>query len=191
MEREAVLKWLKIFSVIFLILSIVELLDLILFSSLITLNLDGSQYSIINLIFQSGFMTIHSMLLWIILLCVICLFIVLSLSIFRVAKKNKIENYILAKFLLLIGLFLIIGGFIKTNFIVLLGNSNINTSITPVNKFQNALYAPTITPTIFGAIMWIYFTVVISSFLVSGLIFGGIGLKWMLLIQEESSSNQS
>ena len=117
MERKAVLRWLKIFSMSFLILSIVELLDLILISSLITLNLDSSPYSIISIIFQSGFMTIHAMLLWIILLCVISSFIVLSLSIFRVAKKDKIENYMLAKFLLLIGLFLIIGGFIKTNFI--------------------------------------------------------------------------
>ena len=94
----------------------------------------------------------------------------------------------LAKFLLLIGLFLIIGGFIKTNFIVLLGNSTINTGITTIT-LQDALYTPSITP-IFGAIMWIYFTVVISCFLISGLIFGGIGLKWMLLIQEEQTSNK-
>jgi len=38
--------------------------------------------------------------------------------------------------------------------------------------------------------MWIYFTVVTSCFLISGLIFGGIGLKWMLLIQEEETSNK-
>lgn len=100
--------------------------------------------------------------------------------------KGAIENLTLAKFLLLIGLFLIIGGFIKTNFIVLLGSSSINTGLTTVT-LQDALYTPTITP-IFGAIMWIYFTVVVSCFLISGLIFGGIGLKWMLLIQEEKSS---
>lgn len=127
------------------------------------------------------------MLLWIFLLCVICGFIALSYSIFKVAKKDTIENLTLAKFLLLIGLFLIIGGFIKTNFTVLLGNFSINTGLTTVT-LQDALYTPTITP-IFGAIMWLYFTVVVSCFLVSGLIFGGIGLKWMLLIQEEKSSN--
>ncbi|MFX0074385.1 MAG: hypothetical protein ACFE96_03010 [Candidatus Hermodarchaeota archaeon] len=186
MERKAVLKWLKIFSIAFFLLSVVELLNLILFSTIINLNLDSSQYSVANLIFQSGFMTIHAILLWIFLLCVICGFIALSYSIFAVARKNIIENYILAKFLLIIGLFLIIGGFIKTNFIVLLGNSNINTGITNI-PLQEALYNPSITP-IFGTIMWIYFTVVVSCFLVSGLIFGGMGLKWMLLIQEENSS---
>ena len=183
MERKAVLKWVKIFSIAFFLLSIVELLDLILFSTLINLNLDGSQYNVFYIIFQSGFMTIHATLLWIFLICVICGFIALSYSIFSVAKKGAIENLTLAKFLLLIGLFLIIGGFIKTNFIVLLGNTPLNTGIPGVNTFQKALYESIITP-LFGLIMWLYFTIVVSCFLISGLIFGGIGLKWMLLIQE-------
>jgi len=188
MERKVVLKWLKIFSASFFILSIVELLDLILFSTLIDLTLDSAQYNIFSVIFQSGFMTAHAMLLWIILLCVICSFIVLSLSIFKVAKKDTIDNYTLAKFLLLIGLFLIIGGFIKTNFIVSLGNNNLNTIIPPTlpPTLQNTIYAQSL----FGSIMWGYFTVVVSCFLTSGLIFGGIGLKWMLLIQEEETSNK-
>jgi len=192
MERKVVLKWLKIFSVGFFILSTVELLDLILFSFLINVNLHihvnvHAYYNVFNVIFQSGFMTIHASLLWIILLCVICSYIVLSLSIFKVAKKNTIENHTFAKFLLLIGLFLVIGGFIKTNFVILLGNSYINTGITYIT-FQNALYSPSITPVI-GAIMWVYLTIVISCFLVSGLIFGGVGLKWMLLIQEEKETS--
>jgi len=192
MERKVVLKWLKIFSVSFFILSTVELLDLILFSFLINVNLQihvnvHAYYNIFNVIFQSGFMTIHASLLWIILLCVICSYIVLSLSIFKVAKKNTIENHTFAKFLLLIGLFLVIGGFIKTNFVILLGNSYIDTGITYIT-FENALYSPSITPVI-GAIMWVYLTIVISCFLVSGLIFGGVGLKWMLLIQEEKETS--
>ncbi len=165
-------------------LSVVELLDLILFSTLINLTLDSSQYSIINIIFESGLMTPHAILLWIFLLCVICGFIVLSYSLFNVVKKDKIENHTLAKFLLLIGLFLIIGGFIKTSFITLLQNSIINT-ITP-ETLQHAI----ISQSLFGSIMWIYFTLVAGCFLTSGLIFGAIGLKWMLLIQEEETSNK-
>ena len=188
MERKIILKWLSIFSVSFFILSIVELLDLIIFSTVISMDLDGQQYNIINVIFQSGFMSIHAPLLWIFVLCVICAFIALILSIYRVAKKQIIENYNLAKFMLLIGLFFIIGGFIKMSFIVLLGRNIINTGLTAIT-FQNALYSPTITPVI-GAIMWVYFIVVVCSFLVSGLIFGGIGLQWMLLIQDESASQE-
>ncbi len=188
MERKVVLKWLSIFSVSFFILSIVELLDLIIFSTVISMDLDGQQFAIFNIIFQSGFMSIHAPLLWIFLLCVICAFIALVLSIYRVAKKQIIENFNLAKFMLLIGLFLVIGGFIKMSFIVLLGNNTISTGSTTIT-FQNALYSPTITPVI-GAIMWVYFIVVVCSFLVSGLIFGGVGLQWMLLIQNEKVSQE-
>ena len=188
MERKVVIKWLKIFSISFLILSLVGLVDLILFSTIINVTLDTQQFNILTIIFQSGFMSPHAALLWIILLSVFCGYIVFSYSIFKVANKNTIKSEILAKFLLLIGLFLIIGGFITMNFIVLLGNSNINTGVYN-EMFQNALFSPSITP-IFGAIMWFYFTVVICCFLTSGLIFGGIGLKWMLLIQEEESANK-
>ena len=190
MEGKVVIKWLKIFSSSFLILSLVGLVDLILLSTLINVTLDSQQFTILTIIFQSGFMSFHAALLWILLLCIFSGYIVLSFSIFTVANKNTLDDKILAKFLLLIGLFLIIGGFITMNFIVLLGNGTINTGITNIT-FQNALYSPSITP-IFGAIMWRFLTAVIYCFLVSGLIFGGVGLKWMLLIQEEeSTTNQS
>jgi hypothetical protein len=73
------------------------------------------------------------------------------------------------------------------NFIVLLGKTTINSVPTPIT-FQNALYSPSITP-IIGAIMWMYFSFLIYCFLISGMIFGGIGLKWMLLIQEKENSS--
>ena len=187
MERKVIIKWLKIFSIGFFILSIVGLVDLILLSTLINVTLDSQQFTILTIIFQSGFMSFHAALLWIVLLCIFCGFIVLSYSIFTVANKNTMEDTILAKFLLLIGLFLIIGGFITMNFIVLLGKGTINTGSTTIT-FQNALYSSSITP-IIGAIMWWYFTILVACFLVSGLIFGGIGLKWILLIQEEESTN--
>jgi hypothetical protein len=187
MERKVILKWLSIFSVCFFVLLTVELLDLIIFSIAINMDLDG-QLTIFYLIFQSGFMSIHAPLLWIFLLCVICAFIALILSIYRVAKKQIIENYNLAKFLLLIGLFFVIGGFIKMSFIVLLGNNIVSTGSTTIT-FQNALYSPTITPVI-GAIMWVYFIIVVCSILISGLIFGAIGLQWMLLIQNEEASQE-
>jgi len=192
MDRKVVIKWVKIFSISFLILSLVGLVDLILFSTIINVTLDGQQFTILTIIFQSGFMSIHAALLWIVLLCIFCAFIALSCSIFKLVRKKAVSDIILAdtilaKFLLLIGLFLIIGGFITVNLVVLLGNSIINTGITNIT-FQTALFSPLITSVI-GATMWLYFTFIISCFLISGLIFGGIGLKWMLLIQEEESAN--
>ena len=191
MERKVVIKWVKIFSISFLILSLIGLVDFILLSTIINVTLDSQPFTILTIIFQSGFITIHASLLWIVLLSIFCGFIALSCSIFKVASKNTVEDKILAKFLLLIGLFLIIGGFITMSFIVLLGKSPINTGITNI-LFQEALISPSIT-SIIGVIMWWYFLFVDACFLISGLIFGGVGLKWLLLIEEkeESSKNQS
>ena len=187
MERKVVIKWLKIFSISFLILSVIGVIDLILLSSIINLFLEGQYFTILTLIFQSSLMSFHAMLIWIILLVIFCGFIGFSFAIFKVANDNTVKDKILAKFLLLIGLFLIIGGFITMNFVVLLGKTTINSVPTPI-AFEIALYSPSVTPVI-GAIMWRYFTFLISCFLVSGMIFGGIGLKWMLLIQEKENSN--
>jgi hypothetical protein len=38
--------------------------------------------------------------------------------------------------------------------------------------------------------MWVYFIIVVCSILISGLIFGAIGLQWMLLIQNEEASQE-
>jgi hypothetical protein len=190
MERRAVIKWVKIFSIGFLILSLVGLADLVLLSTLINVTFDTQPYNILTIIFQSGFMSFHAMLLWIILLSTFCGFIVFSFSIFKVVNRDTVvDDKNLAKFLLLIGLFLIIGGFITMNFIVLLGKSTVNTGITNTT-FQIALDSPSITP-IFGTLMWFYFNIATYCFLVSGLIFGGIGLKWMLLVQEEEDDTNN
>ncbi len=180
MERKVVTKWLKIFSISFLILSLGGLIDFILFSTIINVTLDSEQYTILAIIFQFGFMSFHAALLWIVLLSIFIGYIILSYSIFTVAKKNTLDDKILAKFLLLIGLFLIIGGFITMSFLVLLGNSTIDSGLTTI-IFHNS--------SVIGGIMWTYFIFVVYCFLVSGLIFGGIGLKWTLLIQEEETSN--
>lgn len=180
MEHKVVIKWLKIFSISFLILSLGGLIDFILFSTIINVTLDSKQYTILAIIFQSGFMTFHAALLWIILLCIFIGYTVLSYSIFTVAKKNTLDDKILAKFLLLIGLFLIIGGFITLSFLVLLGTSTIDTGLTTTILHNSS---------VIGGMMWTYFIFVVYCFLVSGLIFGGIGLKWTLLIQEEETSN--
>jgi len=180
MERKVVIKWLKIFSISFLILSLAGLIDFILFSTIINVTLDSEQYTILAIIFQYSFMSIHAALLWVVLLCIFSGYIVLSYSIFTVAKKNTLDDKILAKFLLLIGLFFIIGGFITLSFLVLLGNSTIDSGLTTLT-FHNS--------SVIGGIMWSYFIFVVYYFLISGLISGGIGLKWTLLIQEGETSD--
>jgi len=86
----------------------------------------------------------------------------------------------------MIGMFFLISGFIKLFSIYILANSVIQYNSSSI-VFQTALYTDSITPFL-GAVMWIYISAVTMSILVSGLFFGGIGLKTMLKMEEKSTS---
>jgi len=179
MERKGIYKWIRIFGLIFLILSTLEVLVYILFSFMVNVDMGLENYIVIELIFASGYMTPHAGLIWVISLCIILCFAMVGFYLVRIAGKKALANLTLARFCLLIGLFLILGGFIKMEFIVLLARSEIDPNFIFQDFVYNSLYIPLI-----GSIMWVYFTLVTCIFLVSGLIFGGFGLKWILNLQE-------
>ncbi|MFX0009127.1 MAG: hypothetical protein ACFE9R_02325 [Candidatus Hermodarchaeota archaeon] len=182
MEIKLVYKWLGIFGVAFCLITMVELIFNLLFSMTITMNLNGDILPVGGLIFASGFMPIHAMLIEVILLCVILIFMALGAILFFISRKKKFQELNLAKYILMIGLFLIIGGFFKLTFLTFLEKTGITTGTISI-QFQDAIYTPSITP-LFGAIIWMYFIGIACTFLISGVIFGAVGLKWILNLQE-------
>ncbi len=186
MKRETILKILTYFSIGFIIVILIELIVIILFSTIIELNLGPYTLNIITMIFTSGFTSLDVILEWILLLTAICGFLALNIALLIISIKKKKESSLLAKFLLMIGMFFLISGFIKMFSIYLLANSVIQYNSSSV-VFQTALYTDSITP-FFGAVMWIYILTVTISILISGLIFGGIGLKTMLKMEEKSTT---
>jgi hypothetical protein len=189
LESNFIYKWLGIFGLGFFSISIIELLFFILLNTVINMNLDGQLHTIGIVIFTSEFMSPHSILIGTVIFSSIIIYIALGVTLYIVAHKKSLENLVLAKFILLIGLFLLIGGFFKMSFIVFLGRTTINTGTISIN-FQDAIYNQLITP-IFGAIVWVYLIGVICCLLISGLIFGAVGLKWILNQQGKSSSTQT
>ena len=188
MERKKILTWMGFFGLSFIILSVLELVVFFLFYMGVPMDLSGNINPIINVILYSGLMTPHASLLMIISFIVILIFFCLGYFVFNAARKKKLKDFDLSRFWLVIGLFLILGGFIKMEFLVLLARSTIMGSIPDVEIFHDALFNITITPLI-GPILWYFFSVFVCYFLISGLIFGGVGLKWYLDIQENQPKN--
>ncbi|MFW9774008.1 MAG: hypothetical protein ACFFEO_17785 [Candidatus Thorarchaeota archaeon] len=178
MKKNSILKYLKYFSVGFIIVLAVEVIDIALFSSIIDLNLGIYNLNIITIIFISGFTSLEVLIEWLILFTIICAFLILGTIMLILSFKKNIEEKLLIKFILLIGLFFLISGLIKTFIIYLLGMSTIQYNSTSITV-QNAIYTESITPFI-GVIMWIYFWAVSMVILTSGLILGGVGLKSLL-----------
>ena len=186
MEKDTILKFLTYFNITFTIVILIEFIVIILFSTLIELNLGPYTINIITMIFASGFTSLDVILEWILLLTAICGFLVLNIALLIISIKKKKEGILLAKFLLMIGMFFLISGFIKLFSIYILANSVIQYNSSSI-VFQTALYTDSITPFL-GAVMWIYISAVTMSILVSGLFFGGIGLKTMLKMEEKSTN---
>jgi len=184
MNQKVVLKYLKLFGLGFIIVSLIEFIDIILLSTVIKTSINGDNLTLIQLLFETGLFTIDSAFLWIFLMIIPFIFIALGFILIKIVKKENLDRSILSKDILIIGLFLLVGSFIKMVYVVFLANTKLNLG-SPV-KFQHLLYNPLITPFI-GAVMWIYLYSVTGAYLISGLIFGGVGLKWILIIEKERS----
>ena len=169
-------------------ISLVELVFSIIFNTAIVMNLNGDNYTVGEVILASGFMDIHALLIDIIIISTIIIFLTLGLILYLVSKKKALGEFTLAKFLLLIGLFLIIGAFFKMTFLVFLGKSEINTGTLPL-FFHDAMFSQSITP-LLGLVIWMSFIGIVCCFLIFGLIFGAVGLKWSLSLQEKMGDNK-
>jgi len=185
MDRQVVIKYLKRFSIGFIIISIIEIVDLILLSTIIEINIDAQTVNMIELLLNSAWISFHGIFLLFFLLIIPFGFAAIGLAIFMISRRENLDDFMLAKFIMMTGLIFLLGSFIKAEYIVLLSDTELTLSV-PVS-FQNILYNPSNTPFI-GAVMWIYPMSLFCVFLTSGMIFGGIGLKWFLIIDREKKS---
>jgi len=179
MEREIILKWLKIFSIGYFIIFVIELLNLILFSNVIILSIDSEQMTISHLVFNSGYVDLQLAVLWIFYGTTSCAFLTLGVALFRIAQQNKRQNLNLAKTLLITGLFMIIASFFKYELIYLINKTLIDTGGFSA-IFMNVIYNHSITP-IVGAWMWFIFAIITLTVLVSSLVISAVGLQWGIL----------
>ena len=184
MKREIIFRNLLYYSICLFVAMIIDLILFILFNTIIQLDLGIYTLNIITLVMTSGFISIHVILYWLLLLIAICGILAFSVVLFIISLKKNIDDNYLPKYILLFGLFFLLSGFIEMTSIFLLANSVIHyNSITIV--FQNALYTDTIAPFI-GGVVWIYFTAITCAILLSGVIFSGIGLKSFINMERKS-----
>jgi hypothetical protein len=81
----------------------------------------------------------------------------------------------------------LLAAFVKMDFLVLLGKTNITSTFTTI-RFQSALYSPIITSFV-GTLFWIFFLSVNAFYLLLGLCITAVGIKWSLL-QEEAEKRE-
>ena len=185
MEHKKVSKFLKIIGIIFMSLSIIEIYFVIALHY-ISFDIDGSQIPLSELIFSSEYISLTGSVLWIFLIISMVCFAIVGFVMFETSKNNKIKNELLAKLMVVIGMVLLLGAFVKMDYLVLLGKTDISRLSGDIS-FQSALYDFDITP-IFPAISWIYFISVNCFLMISALIIATLGIKWTLLIEKPENT---
>ena len=170
MDRAGVDKWFFLLSVGLMILTGIEIIIFIVFSTAIEITVDSQQFTIMNLIFTSGLMNFDGGVLWVVILITTCTYFVICLILCRIARKKKLADKVLGKSLLVLGVVLIMTAFMKMVYISLLAR----TEITPPSiDFQTAVLTSPLAMT-----LWLYIIAVTCGFLLVGLIFGAMGIKW-------------
>ncbi len=182
MIYEKVLKFLKIIGSIFILISLVEIVFIVLMN-FVYFTIDGNSYLLSEFVYSSSIFPFSGTLLWLFLISSMVCYGIIGFFMFRVGSKTKIESIPLAKFLVVIGMVVLMAGFVKMNYLVNLGKTRITSTITIVT-FQNALYDMYITP-IMPAIIWVFFISVNIALLISGLVITAIGIKYTLLQEQE------
>ncbi|MFX1374325.1 MAG: hypothetical protein ACFFA0_00795 [Promethearchaeota archaeon] len=186
MKYEKVLKFLEIVGSVFIIVSLIEIAYLILlnFTEFI---IDGNSMLLFEFVYSSSIFPFSGSILWLFMNISSLCFLILGIFMFRLSSNKNIETIPLAKFIVVIGMIIVLGAFVKMDFLVLLGNTNIISTITNI-PFQFALYDTYITD-LMPAIFWIYFISLNIFFMISGLGVTGTGIKWTLQ-QEEANKNK-
>lgn len=185
MKYEKVLKFLEIVGSILIIISLIEVAYIVLlnFTPFI---LDGNTILLSEFVYSSTIFPFSGTLLWLFVIISIFCFLILGIFIFKVSSKKNIESKPLTKLIIIIGMVGLLGAFVKMDFLVLLGKTNISTTFTTIS-FQNALFSVSIT-SIMPAIFWVFFISVNCLLLLLGLCITAVGIKWSLL-QEEAEKH--
>ncbi len=185
MEHKKVLKFLQIIGLIFIIVSLVEIVFIIgMHFTPFTLN--GDSILLSEFIYAADIVPLSGTLLWIVSIIATVCFLILGFFMYKIILSKTIESWPLAKYMVVLGMVILLGGFVKMNFLVLLGKINISTISGPI-RFQTAIYSLTVTP-IMVNFFWIIFISINCFILIAGLFVTGIAIKWSLLQEQTENS---
>ncbi len=183
MQTKAVVKCLKICSVIFVVLSVVELINIMVLLNT-ELTIDGKEILLSKIIFSSENFPLEGTLLWIFFTIFVCCFLVIGILFRLMSIKKDFEPKLLAKYLVGLGILILVFSFVKLEYISLLAKTPILLVEDSDFTLQAALYNPHVAP-FSAAVLWIFFTAVICGSLIVGIVVTAGGLKWLIEMEEQ------
>ena len=175
MDFEVIKKYLLFFSISFLIGAILEFLSFFLLINT-SLNLNSESTLLYHHYFTSGTTPVFITLSWIALMMINILYVILSCLFFGLRFKNEMDNLIIAKYIIVLGIVVLISSFTHMVYIIVIANSQLNYNGMMIS-FNTALINQKITPFI-ALTYWQYFYAITCINLCFGLFITAGGINW-------------
>lgn len=87
--------------------------------------------------------------------------------------------------MLMFGILILIFSFMKLGYITLLGRTEITIG-GKLKTFQHIIFSANLAP-FYVVVIWLFFTGVVCYYLMVGLVFGALGLHWILELEKEEA----
>ncbi|MFX1312702.1 MAG: hypothetical protein ACFFHD_08835, partial [Promethearchaeota archaeon] len=117
MNYEKINKFLKIFGLVSIILSILELIFLIILNWTV-FNIDDNSILLAEFIYSFKIIPLSGTLLWLFVNFSAIIYLIFEFYIFKIGREKKIETIPLAKLMVVIGMIILLCGFVKMNYLV-------------------------------------------------------------------------
>ncbi|TFG21484.1 MAG: hypothetical protein EU529_13540 [Promethearchaeota archaeon] len=176
-------KALIVFGLLFIFLSSIELFNIFLLLAT-QINLYGKKMLFQEFIFNSTYVSLSGTLIFIFLISSICFFFIIGLLLLKLSSR-KIDNKSRAKSMLMFGILILIFSFMKLGYITLLGRTEITIG-GKLKTFQHIIFSANLAP-FYVVVIWLFFTGVVCYYLMVGLVFGALGLHWILELEKEEA----
>lgn len=183
MEYEKVVKFLKIIGCLFMSISVIEIV-LMISLNFTEFDISGSPILFSEFIYNSSYISLTGTILWLFLIFGMVIFLIAGFFIFKAARSTKIGTKSLSKLIIIIGMVVLLGAFVKMNYLILLGK----TTIQGASRFHTVIYHYAVLN--LPKIIWIYFISANCAFIISGLVITTVGIKWTLLIENPKSEEE-
>ena len=184
MEYDAIKKWVQGFGLIFIISSIIELINTILILNT-QVKFKGKTYTVQELFFSSGRVPPTTPYIFVFLVCSICCFLIFGFLLIKIVSKD-IDYRLMAKYLLVMGVLTLLFSYIKLGYITYLERGKVALNGEAITfKYFVWKYNTSVIGPYSLLICWTFYTATTSGYLIIGLVLSGGGLSWLIELTKQ------
>ncbi len=168
-------KYLLFFGIAFVIGSVLEFITFYILMN-ISLHFESKTILLGDIIFTLGIIEFSKMICWIVLMIINLIYLLLGVLFIGLRLKKTMNNLVLAKYIIILGIFELVTSFTQLEYIVVIANTNITVGGIS-STFNEIVLNPLISPYLMVA-CWIFYYAITGTYLFFGLFITAGAINW-------------